>query len=648
MGMNRLQKQAVVSYVPAVPAVPGRAAFCQEEQVLTGYSSRVVPFGSQVIAVYGPYGEFVRYDTAPLGYRNENVPVYRTEIRCYEEVIGSPAVPSAVNYFANNGWNGGAHSISPVPVNSYFDIRLPDNPVGVMVGFSDGGLSYAYSKASHALVARPGGITPVERGEPQSAPVAGGDIIRMVRTDTGVKAFVDGVLVYESAVPITGTAFVDAALYALSDYVESPVIGAFHQASGVCDVGVTATMDERARGSAVVGAELYGVASIDGVYLTRGTARVGVDLAASASTLYASLGIATVGAAGVGERVGMFAPGHAAGNASGAHGLLGVQGFASQSSTARAVGRLGGWTLEARGGAAEATAAQAAGVLPLPIGSARGLVGVLGQASGVLGIDGKASEGEFAGASGVAGIRYQITSWEAYLPADVADGPDLAYAFDFARMDNAVLFVSMESIELEEVADIYLLISLETLESLRIDEGLSLASVVELMTSERIAASDQGISARREAIQYAVNAITGALSTYQNFGFKQYARAGGDTYAINDGALYRLCGQDDDGAALNAVIDFGASDYGTAQAKRMSSVYAGIATDGEVYLRVTGDDGEEQVYRATGGAMEQRVRTAKGIAARHWRVRLELVDASYADLDNIEIEIGVSQRRIRR
>lgn len=83
---------------------------------------------------------------------------------------------------------------------------------------------------------------------------------------------------------------------------------------------------------------------------------------------------------------------------------------------------------------------------------------------------------------------------------------------------------------------------------------------------ERVAINNSARAAKQEALQYAVNVLTGALTTYQNFGFTQFARVGGETYTIRPDGLYCLRGDTDNGETLRAMIDFGASDYGTAKA----------------------------------------------------------------------------------
>lgn len=145
-----------------------------------------------------------------------------------------------------------------------------------------------------------------------------------------------------------------------------------------------------------------------------------------------------------------------------------------------------------------------------------------------------------------------------------------------------------------------------------IGDQVTLGGVIQLLAMERVAINSSARAAKQEALQYAVNVLTGALTTYQNFGFTQFARVGGETYAIRPDGLYCLRGDTDNGETLRAMIDFGASDYGTAQGKRIAHVYAGVTTDGEVYVRVIPDDGAERCYRAVGDSPEFRAPVARG------------------------------------
>lgn len=678
---NRLQKQPVLTYVPAVPAIAARPAYCEQYQFIAGYNQvagspavqQFIPIESLIVANGGtqvPSGASAVYrqistingqERVLIGYlinrpavTSNRIPIYQTGVRCFSAIAGQIGSPARIDAFANLGWNAGARSIAQVPVGGYFDAVLPDDPLGVLIGLSDGASVHSYAHASHGLVARPSGITPVESGSDVGDEVAGGSVVRVARTTGGVKMYVDGVLIHESSNPVAGPAYVDATLYSLSDFVDSPVIGLFYETGGTASVSLDAEFAAIAGGTASLLIEASGVLLLDGVALTGAAAEMGIIAEVDGYALYEldAAGEASLTA----ELLGFTALGPNTRQSLGvsfAYGQMGMTGKALSGVTdvygvIMGQGEFSRPVLDARMGRPEATVSQAVGVFPYPLLTANIVGGGVISGTGTMAMKGQASEGDYFGGTGVAATSYECRGWWSYLPEGQLDGNDLLFSIDTMRMDTIVLFVLHEDMQITDSLDLYLVISMELFEAVGISSRANLTSIIQLAINERMAISANAGAARREALQYAVNSITGALSTYQNFGFKQFARAGGITYAITDSGLYRMQGDTDDGDTLNAVIDFGASDYGTAQSKRISSVYAGIATDGEVYLRVTGDDGLEYIYRAEGGHEEKRAPTAKGLAARHWRLRLELTDASYADLDNIEVEIGVSQRRIRK
>jgi len=673
---NRLQKQPVLTYVPAVPAIAARPAYCESFKVITGYRSidgsstqpyyisveellargSFIPSGASPVyrQVAGGGTVLSGYMVNPPDITSNRIPIYQETVRCYPAIEGQAGSPARIDAFANLGWNAGARSLAQVPVGSYFDATLPADPLGVLIGLSDGAFDHSYSHASHALVVRPSGITPVENGVDVGSEVAGGSVVRVARSESGVRMFVDGVLVHDSANALSGPAYVDATLYSLSDFVDGPVIGQYFETGGTASMALVGEFAPIAGGIASISLEASVVALLDGVARTGGVASMDLRSDAQAHAVYTlntpaetllqselagftALGPSTRQSLGVSVAFGNLAmSGKALSGVADVYGVIMGSGNFSRP------------VLSARISRPEAQVSQAVGVFPFPLLTANILSGGVMSAYGSMAMKGQSSEGDYFGGTSAAATVYEGRGWWSYLPANQLDGNDLLISLDTLSLSTIVLFVLHEGIDLGDSLDLYLIINMELVESMGVGSTAGLTSIVQMAINERMAINTNAGAARREALQYAVNSITGALSTYQNFGFKQFARSGGVTYAITDTGLYRLDGDTDNGDTLNAVIDFGASDYGTAQSKRISSIYAGIATDGCVYLRVTGDDGEEAVYRASGTENEQRARTAKGLAARHWRVRLELCDASYADLDNIEVEIGVSQRRLRR
>lgn len=654
---NRLNKEPEVEYIPAVLAQPPRAAYSY-----TSYSYQTVRTGGSggsTQSVTGTdrnlasptYGQSITITqhTPGTGGTSQRVRTGRT-VRVPARP-GVPGVPAKANYYANNGWNGGARSINPVPSNGYAEASLPPSPAGIMLGLCQGEFYSNYTQPALAMVARPSGVTPVAAGMDLAPEGGQGSLLRFERIKGRVRMLVDGVLVHETDDPFDGPVFLASMLYALSDHVFDPLVGALHVADPVAvDVGVRALFRADPRGTAEVGVKLSGLASVGGVFHMRGQADVGVAAAGVATAEHWVKGQAEVGVSAAADRYGMFGV-----ESPVTHGMQGycdgrlvIRGAVGNANASKVSGFLPAATLEARSGRPELMITQVAGHLPPMTLSAHAVSGEASSVSGELALVGKATDAPFCGVDAVAAIRYQLTHALSHTPEGIIDGAEPVLAWDSMSLSAAALFAMYDGVAFSDSIDLYLLLDLSMYEMISIGDTASFSGVLQLIMQERLALADSGERSRREAIQYAVNAVAGALSRYSNFGFKQFATAGGHTYAITDDGLFRLTGDNDDGETLNASIDFGASDYGAAQSKRVSSVYAGIATDGCVYFRVTGDGGREQIYRAADGANERRALTAKGVVARHWRIRLELMDASYADLDNLEVEVGVSQRRLRR
>lgn len=537
----------------------------------------------------------------PVGFGSGSTPVYKNVTTCFPAVAGAPGVPARLDFSASIGWNGGARSVKPMPADGYFECRIPQEPSGIVIGLSDGSFNHSYGHASHAVVVRTTSMAPLSHGvELASAvPLVRGAVVRLERRSGVISAFVDGEHFHTFAVPARGQLYADVTLYGLSDFVADAKFEDFY-----------------ARVEGVVPAPVGKLGD---------TSYAGVDGQVPAMTLSA-----------LSRMIG------------GVEGIVPAPvGVMSEGSYCGISGRTPVAQLSARSGPVEAVQTGVLGLVPSMTLFSLALTGTVAGVNGwALAPVGRIAEGSYAGVDSTWGGHYALTSWGPYLPDYMHDGGDLLFAADFSYMTSAVLFIAYDGLDIGDSIDLVMLVSMEAYDYLGIGDKSTLGGVIQFLAMERVAISSTARSAQQEALQYAVNVLTGALTTYRNFGFTQFARVGGETYAAKPDGLYRLREGDDNGETMTAMIDFGSSDYGTAQGKRISSVYAGVTTDGEVYVRVTPDDGQEVVYRAVGQAPELRAPVAKGMKARHWRLRLELTDATYGDLDNVEIELGVSQRRL--
>jgi hypothetical protein len=143
--------------------------------------------------------------------------------------------------------------------------------------------------------------------------------------------------------------------------------------------------------------------------------------------------------------------------------------------------------------------------------------------------------------------------------------------------------------------------------------------------------------------------MTNGLTTYEGFDFAGFANVDQTTYAVKPDGLYRLRAGDDDGTpVVSARVRFGARDQGSPFKKHHDMAYFGLATDGQVYAKLVGDDGTERTYRVTQRGTTWRTKTKRGATARVWELSLELTDVTFAQLDLVEQVTPTSLRRWTR
>lgn len=672
---NRLQKQPVLTYVPNVRAVPDRPAYCETIEYVSGFQQAEqssywisadsisfsgvasLPPGAQTITtscfINGVpdtcISGWLVPSTGGSGYPGgSSRPIYSTKTICHPLIPGVPGVTGRVDSSANNGWNAGARSIAEVPVGGYFQASVGPSPNAVIIGLSAGEYIYDYSYPTHAIVVRPTGVTPIENGVDVGGEVSATGLIRLERGESSVTYYVGDQVIYKSETGIDGLAYGHAILYTVQDYLEDPVISTFFVSSGVSEIVLLSSLDQTPRGVSVFSMETDALAVLDGVMSSRGTSYMKIATGARTNITRVSSGISETALTSSIVGYGTFSSGgDYASGISYVSARVATVGAAGDKSVSKAAGYFSSPVLEARMNRPEIEVYDTVGVFPFPLGAGHVQNGSVVSGVGELAAIGKASSDSYFGGSKPAATVYVLSAWEAYQPDDQMDGGEILISIDSFTLQSIVLFALHEGLGISDALDIYLVIDLAMHERLAVSGSMSFLSTLKLLINESVNLGDSAGASRREALQYAVNSITGALSTYQNFEFNQFATVAGRTYAYNAFGLYELGYGSDHGDSISASIDFGASDYGTAQGKRLSSVYAGIATDGEVYIRVAADGGEELIYRAVECGNEARAVTAKGVVARHWRIRLELADASHADLDNIEVDVGVSQRRLR-
>jgi hypothetical protein len=138
---------------------------------------------------------------------------------------------------------------------------------------------------------------------------------------------------------------------------------------------------------------------------------------------------------------------------------------------------------------------------------------------------------------------------------------------------------------------------------------------------------------------------SGASTRYEDFPFNSFFELNGIPYGVADDGLYRL---DDKHAPVDARIDFGRTDFGTGQFKRLRNVWLGVACDIPMALEVSNPHGFF-VYEARRGdpkLQQQRVDCGLGLRANWYDLILFNQDGAEFELASLEANVETLKRRI--
>lgn len=511
-------------------------------------------------------------------------------------IPGRPATPRAVSYQPDGGWTGGGRSIDWFEGDGYAEFSVSPGLIGAVVGLNSRTDTLSPTDCQHAFYVHMGSIDIMESGAIVHS-VAGAVTVatkfRIVASPTSVKYLVDGALVYTSESALVGPVYLDAALYATGDYVHTPAI------AQLTDIA-------RASGSVAVRAFLDG-----------GLAAASVVVGGQASA----------------ARNGVAAK------------LPALTGFAAYTQTSRMVAAYRGRpSLESYGGLPSISYAYAGGTLPRMQLSGTMLTGGVGAVSGTV--------PAVLGAAGEAGYSFV----RAAIPSSFR-----SFAYDPLYDDNSLVFVEpvlmvdMWHVEITALATFRSVLQLGDAVELELilEQGfewfdflMAHSSVQELgdkdlSWADALAITSQGSTAAAGA-QYATNVATGALSRYAGYDYLAVTDTLRGSFGIRPDGIYRLGVA---GAPVDGHVDFGANDLGERMPKRIEALFFGLTTDGEVFAVMQGDDGRKRTYRVTRREPYMRANIGQGMAAKHWHLRLELFDATEAELQEVEFVASATTRR---
>lgn len=607
---NRLLRTHQLGYIPGTPYVPGVPAYCMAEVTtdsLAVSGGSVGTSSSGVVITIGTAdnGETFMMMTGQPAEVTE--PSVTTTSVCYDEVPEIPSTPGTIAYSIASGWDGAGRSIDPMVGDGAFQFYVSANAVGVVAGLVPGDDPLLFQSSQFAFYVHNGVIDILELGTVVATVPATHDYqTPLYISRAGTRVFYTyGDWTYESAVAATtDPLYLGAVIYLSGDYVDSP---------------------------ALLPGPYYGVGDLDAAlpllsaYATDATSYA--ELRADLPSLTPSIG-------GTSGRVGEL---------SGTLPIVAAM-LGDTLGTGQLLASLSRVTADFGGGLPEFTVGTLVAQLPPISGYLRGMTGGTGTLEGTLPplatmFTDRDNYGQLAG-------TLQPVSGYLLTRADVGYG----------RADNSLLVIG-------DYWKTYQRHRAVLRDSLQLVDSWTLTLVINGVLNDALMLSDRHYGYRllqavirsglllggstgdqTAPMQYAVNVLTSALTTYDGMDFDGFALADGVTYAYRADGVYKLRPGDDNGSPVSVYVDFGSSDYGSVMAKTVEAVYLGLTTDGEVRVAVKAD-GRERVYRVIQRGPLMRVSGAKGETAREWNMTLQVAEATDFYLDAVEHVVGVSTRR---
>lgn len=226
-------------------------------------------------------------------------------------------------------------------------------------------------------------------------------------------------------------------------------------------------------------------------------------------------------------------------------------------------------------------------------------------------------------------------------------GSDLMAVADAYVMDPVVYAWLDNTLTVGSSIDVLVALDAALVEYLIHDDDVSATMVMSALLASNLKFSDNVGAVRAAVLQYTTNLLTGGVGRYEGFDFSGFVRVGMDTYGWKRDGLYRLGYAEDTGEQIQAMIEFAAEDFDTTTRKSIRALFFGVDTDGALYARLVDDNDCDATYRVIPHGDTQRANPAQRPTSRFWRLRLEIVDATFADLDNVEWKAATTGRRTR-
>jgi len=153
-------------------------------------------------------------------------------------------------------------------------------------------------------------------------------------------------------------------------------------------------------------------------------------------------------------------------------------------------------------------------------------------------------------------------------------------------------------------------------------------------------------------IAWVVNTESTAMSWYDNFDMESIAQFDGATYAVNSEGIFELTGNDDAGEQIDASVRGGFRDFGSANIKRLDTVYLGYISTGTLAALVRVKDSGHAASqftmetRSATAPRNSRITPAKGLWGRYWQIEMRNISGAPFTVYDMDADLAISPRKL--
>lgn len=150
-----------------------------------------------------------------------------------------------------------------------------------------------------------------------------------------------------------------------------------------------------------------------------------------------------------------------------------------------------------------------------------------------------------------------------------------------------------------------------------------------------------------------MNILNKAISIYANFDFNSLAYFDGKYFGANENGLYLLGGNNDNGIQIQSKIKTGPLNFGNDFIKYIRDIWLTYRSDGHLAVVLLVDEDENNpsgdliTTLASNGVHEERITGPKGMRGRYYTIELKNKSGSDFDLDSINFLVEAIRRKKR-